>query len=69
MAPDVVGIPLFEAERRLKEAGANYHVEVTRPVRGYFKIDETRLYGIRECVRDDVVSLTVACKQVRKEVS
>ena len=67
---DVVGIPLHEAEARLKEAGIRYTVEVTRPARDYFKIDERRPYVVRECVcAHGAVRLTVAYKQVRQEVS
>lgn len=70
MTVDVVGIPLHAAKLRLQEAGMPYKVEVTRPTRDYFKIDESCPYVVRECVcADGTVCLTVAYKQVRQEAS
>ena len=68
MAADVVGRPLAEAERLLSEEKIHYVVEISRPTRDFFKIDEKRLYVIRQKWLDDGrLQLTLAAK-LRKEV-
>lgn len=69
MLIDVTGLPQKEAESRLNQAGIAYSVEITRPTRDFFKVDEGNLYVVRQKWTDqDTLLLTLAAKQ-RKEVS
>lgn len=69
MLIDVTGLPQKEAEFRLNQAGIAYSVEITRPTRDFFKVDEGNLYVVRQKWTDqDTLLLTLAAKQ-RKEVS
>ena len=68
MTPDVLGRPLEEAERLLREADVTYTVERTRPTRHFFPVDEEKLYVVRALMcPDGSCRLTAAAKQ-RKEV-
>ena len=67
-APDVVGRTKEEAERLLRAAGAAFIVEMTRPTRHVFPVDERCLYVVRQALlADGRWRLTLAGKQ-RKEV-
>ena len=69
MTPDVIGWTLEEAERLLGELQLQYTVEISRPTKDFFPVDESCLYIIRQQVREaGSISLTVAAKQ-RREVS
>lgn len=65
---DVVGRPLEEAEHLLQEVKVAYVLERSRPTRDFFKIDEAKLYVIRQRWIDDTLQLTAAAR-LRKEVS
>lgn len=65
---DVTGRPVEEAQRLLEKAHIQYVLKRSRPVRDFFKIDEDRLYVIRQRYIDDVLQLTLAAR-LRKEVS
>ena len=68
MAPDVLGRPAEEAKALLDAAGISYTTELTRPTKGFFPVDEAKLYVIRAVVCPDAsCRLTMAAKQ-RKEV-
>ncbi len=69
MLIDVTGLPQDVAERRLNQAEIAYSVEITRPARDFFKVDEENLYVVRQkLMNQNILLLTLAAKQ-RKEVS
>ena len=64
MIPDVLGRPLDEAEHLLAQAGCAWQTEITRPVRDFFKTDNTCLYVVRVREQaDGTIMLTLAAKQ------
>ena len=65
---DVTGRPIEEAQRLLQEAHIQYVLKRSRPARDFFKIDEAKLYVIRQRWIDDTLQLTAAAR-LRKEVS
>ena len=65
----IVGRPFTEVQTIFKRENIRYLIEITRPVRDFFKIDEKNLYVVREKKLDDgKILLTLAAKQVRREV-
>ena len=59
-----VGRPFSSVEPELRAAGTPYQLERTRPVRDFFKTDNTCLYVVRVRERaDGTIMLTLAAKQ------
>ena len=59
-----VGRPFSSVEPELRVAGTPYQLERTRPVRDFFKTDNTCLYVVRVRERaDGTIMLTLAAKQ------
>ena len=68
-APDVVGRTKEEAECLSRAAGAAFSVEMTRPTRHVFPVDESCLYVVQQVLlADGRWRLTLAGKQ-RKEMA
>ncbi len=66
MTPDVLGRPAEEAKALLDDAGISYTVELTRPTRDFFPVDDARLYTVRAVTcPDGSCRLTLAAKQIR----
>ena len=66
---DVTGRPWTEAEGLLRAENIKYEVEIARPTKNFFPLDEARLYVIRQKpAADGCLRLTLAAK-LRKEVS
>ena len=62
------GLPAVEAIERLNSRNIKFKMNYTVPMRGYFKVDDSKLYIVRVKVLDDnVLELTAAAK-MRKEV-
>jgi len=69
VAPDVIGWTLEEAESLLQALQLQYKLEISRPTKDFFPVDDNCLYIIRQQAREDgSISLTIAAKQ-RREVS
>jgi hypothetical protein len=68
---DVIGRPLPEAESILREADIPYTVEVSRPIRDFFKTDDSCLYVVRQRQLDNSLALIVSARLIKhgKEVS
>lgn len=65
---EYLGLPAVEAIERLNSRNINFKMNYTVPMRGYFKVDDSKLYIVRVKVLDDnVLELTAAAK-MRKEV-
>lgn len=65
---DVTGRPIEEAEKILSSAGVRFEVEMTRPTRDFFPVDESRLYVVRQRMpADGICRLTLAAKEVKRE--
>lgn len=66
-APNVLALPLAEAERRLEAAGYSYEVEVLLPPRDSeesFAKQDVRKYVVRQRnLSDDKLVLTVVYRQ------
>ena len=66
---EYLGLPAVEAIERLNSRNIKFKMNYTVPMRGYFKVDDSKLYIVRVKVLDDnVLELTAAAK-MRKEVS
>ena len=69
MAIHVTGRPWAEAKSLLHTEHIKYEVEIARPTKNFFPLDEARLYVIRQKpAADGCLRLTLAAK-LRKEVS
>jgi hypothetical protein len=66
---DVVGRPLAEAECLLQAAHIDYVLKRSRPVRDFFKIDEQKLYVVRQRFTGDGILQLMLAAKLRKEVS
>ena len=65
---EYLGLPAVEAIERLNSRNIKFKMNYTVPMRGYFKVDDSKLYIVRVKVLDDnVLELTAAVK-MRKEV-
>lgn len=65
MALDVMALPWEVAEKQLREANISYRIEISRPTRDFFPVDEHRLYVVRQCQESDgKLLLTLAAKQL-----
>ena len=65
---EYLGLPAVEAIERLNSRNIKFNMNYTVPMRGYFKVDDSKLYIVRVKVLDDnVLELTAAAK-MRKEV-
>lgn len=65
---EYLGLPAVEAIERLNSRNIKFKMNYTVPMRGYFKVDDSKLYIVRVKVLDDnVLGLTAAAK-MRKEV-
>ena len=68
MVPDVAALPWKVAEARLREANVSYTMELARPTRDFFPVDEDRLYVIRQREgADGKLLITLAAKQIPME--
>ena len=65
---EYLGLSAVEAIERLNSRNIKFKMNYTVPMRGYFKVDDSKLYIVRVKVFDDnVLELTTAAK-MRKEV-
>ena len=65
---EYLGLPAVEAIERLNSRNIKFKMNYTVPMRGYFKVDDSKLYIVRVKVLDDnELELTAAAK-MRKEV-
>ena len=65
---EYLGLPAVEDIERLNSRNIKFKMNYTVPMRGYFKVDDSKLYIVRVKVLDDnVLELTAAAK-MRKEV-
>lgn len=65
---EYLGLPAVEAIERLNSRNIKFKMNYTVQMRGYFKVDDSKLYIVRVKVLDDnVLELTAAAK-MRKEV-
>ena len=65
---EYLGLPAVEAIERLNSRNIKFKMNYTVHMRGYFKVDDSKLYIVRVKVLDDnVLELTAAAK-MRKEV-
>lgn len=65
---EYLGLPSVEAIERLNSRNIKFKMNYTVPMRGYFKVDDSKLYIVRVKVLDNnVLELTAAAK-MRKEV-
>ena len=65
---EYLGLSAVEAIGRLNSRNIKFKMNYTVPMRGYFKVDDSKLYIVRVKVLDDnVLELTAAAK-MRKEV-
>lgn len=65
---EYLGLPAVEAIERLNSRNIKFKMNYTVPMRGYFKVDDSKLYIVGVKVLDDnVLELTAAAK-MRKEV-
>lgn len=65
---EYLGLPAVEAIELLNSRNIKFKMNYTVPMRGYFKVDDSKLYIVRVKVLDDnVLELTAAAK-MRKEV-
>ena len=65
---EYLGLPAVEAIERLNSRNIKFKMNYNVPMRGYFKVDDSKLYIVRVKVLDDnVLELTAAAK-MRKEV-
>ena len=65
---EYLGLPAVEAIERLNSRNIKFKMNYTVPMRGYFKVDDSKLYIVRVKVLDyNVLELTAAAK-MRKEV-
>ncbi|MCR5757178.1 MAG: aliphatic sulfonate ABC transporter [Selenomonas sp.] len=68
MMLDIEALPWKQAAASLQEANISYTIEMTRPTRNFFPVDENRLYVVRQRVAaDGKLMLTLAAKQVPME--
>ena len=68
MSIDVIGRSLPEAEKLLQAEQINYVIEISRPTRDFFKLDEKRLYVIRQKLMDDGNLQLIAAARLRQGV-
>ena len=60
---EYLGLPAVEAIERLNSRNIKFKMNYTVPMRGYFKVDDSKLYIVRVKVLDDnVLELTAAAK-------
>lgn len=65
---EYLGLPAIDAIERLNARGIKFKMNYTVPIRGYFKVDSSKLYIIRVKQLDNgILELTAAAK-MRKEV-
>lgn len=65
---EYLGLPAVEAIERLNSRNIKFKMNYTVPMRGYFKVDDSKLYIVRvKVLYDNVLELTAAAK-MRKEV-
>lgn len=65
---EYLGLPAIEAIERLNARNIKFTMRYTVPIRGYFKVDSSKLYIIRvKKLADESLELTAAAK-MRKEV-
>ena len=65
---EYLGLSAVEAIERLNSRNIKFKMNYTVPMRGYFKVDDSKLYIVRVKVLDaNVLELTAAAK-MRKEV-
>lgn len=65
---EYLGLPAVEAIERLNSRNIKFKMNYTVPMRGYFKVDDSKLYIVRvKVLADNVLELTAAAK-MRKEV-
>lgn len=65
---EYLGLPAIEAIERLNARNIKFKMSYTVPIRGYFKVDSSKLYIIRvKKLENELIELTAAAK-MRKEV-
>lgn len=65
---EYLGLPAVEVIERLNSRNIKFKMNYTVPIKGYFKVDDSKLYIIRvKVLDDDSLELTAAAK-MRKEV-
>lgn len=65
---EYLGLPAVEAIERLNSRNIKFKMNYTVPIKGYFKVNDSKLYIIRvKVLDDDSLELTAAAK-MRKEV-
>lgn len=65
---EYLGLSAVEAIERLNSRNIKFKMNYTVPMRGYFKVDDSKLYIVRvKVLYDNVLELTAAAK-MRKEV-
>ncbi len=65
---DVVAQPLDEAVRLMKTLDAKYEINVTRPTRSIFAVEEDNFYVIRQHIDADGIYHLVVAAKMGKEV-
>lgn len=65
---EYLGLPAVEAIERLNSRNIKFKMNYTVPMRGYFKVDDSKLYIVRVKVLDDNVLEFTAAAKMRKEV-
>lgn len=65
---EYLGLPAVEAIERLNSRNIKFKMNYTVPMRGYFKVDDSKLYIVRVKVLDDNVLKLTAAAKMRKEV-
>ena len=65
---EYLGLPAVEAIERLNSRNIKFKMNYTVPMRGYFKVDDSKLYIVRVKVLDDNVLEITAAAKMRKEV-
>ena len=50
---EYLGLPAVEAIERLNSRNIKFKMNYTVPMRGYFKVDDSKLYIVRVKVLDD----------------
>ena len=65
---EYLGLPAVEAIERLNSRNIKFKMNYTVPMRGYFKVDDSKLYIVRVIVLDEIVLELTAAAKMRKEV-
>lgn len=64
---EYLGLPAVEAIERLNSRNIKFKMNYTVPIKGYFKVDDSKLYIIRvKVLDDDSLELTVTLRCERR---